>query len=315
MSAAMELTAERSIGEHLRSAARIEPDRLPRLARIAAAWAEAAARRLNALYASPVTVEPAELAPFAFAQGAPEIGTAALAVVVRSTKWRESALAVGCERLADTLVDALFGGDGRAVSERPRPMTAFERPFVEMALAEMIGAGNEVFEPVEPFGMAGERTLAGPVEERLEELLPEDNRAFILFAFKVGLGRAAGTVRMLLPEAALQPFRRKLATVPEAAASVADEAWARDIQAGLEKTDLEVRAILDETPMTLGAIARLAVGQTIELGTAMDSLIVLECENRRLFRGRIGRSRDAYVLRVEESIDPTEEFIDDILSD
>ena len=58
-----------------------------------------------------------------------------------------------------------------------------------------------------------------------------------------------------------------------------------------------------------------SIGQTIVLDATTDSLIIIECEEQRLFRGRMGRSRDSYVVRIEEKIDPTEEFIDDILSD
>ena len=78
---------------------------------------------------------------------------------------------------------------------------------------------------------------------------------------------------------------------------------------------MPIRAILCEEELTLGQIATLQVGQTLSLGATMNSLVVLECENQRLFRGRIGRARDSYTVRVEEAVDPTEEFIDDILAD
>ncbi len=109
--------------------------------------------------------------------------------------------------------------------------------------------------------------------------------------------------------------RRRLAVVPHPAAPAPDETWARNIQEGINRTDLELRALLDERQTTLGEIARFAVGQTIVLDATMESLIVIECEDQRLFRGRMGMTRDGYVVRIEEKIDPTEEFIDDILAD
>ena len=108
--------------------------------------------------------------------------------------------------------------------------------------------------------------------------------------------------------------RRKLSIVPEEK-TFADEGWAREIQEGLSHADLEVRALLDEKQITLGDVARFTLGQTIVLDATMESLIIIECEEQRLFRGRMGVQRDSYVVRIEERVDPTEEFIDDILAD
>ena len=78
---------------------------------------------------------------------------------------------------------------------------------------------------------------------------------------------------------------------------------------------MRVSALLAEHPTTLGEVACFQVGQTLALDVTMESLLVLECEGQRLFRGRMGRSRDSYMIRIEENVDPTEEFIDDILAD
>ena len=311
----MAMTAEKTIESQLRSAAKIEPDRLPRLKLIATDWASAAQEQLNDIYASPVEVEFTGVANLAFASATSDLNSAASVTLIRSPKWREIGFAVADARLADTIVEAVFGGTGEAVAGTPRSMSKLDRRFVDMALSTMIGAANAVFDPVAPLGMVDDKAIHTAIAVQLEDLLKKDNLAFVDFAFKISIGNHSSTVRFALPERALSVHRRKLTIVPESAPLMADEAWARDITEGLQLADLEIRALLDEKQITLGDVARFTLGQTIVLDATTDSLLIIECEEQRLFRGRMGRSHDSYVVRIEEKIDPTEEFIDDILSD
>ncbi|KQT45194.1 hypothetical protein ASG43_12955 [Aureimonas sp. Leaf454] len=308
-------TAERTnIEAHLRSAAKIEPERLPGLKLLAEAWAEASAERLNAVYAAPVVIEFTGLTVFTFAPAAPDVATAALATTVKSSKWRETGYILAEPSLANALVEAMFGGSGLGELPGARPMTKLDRSFVEVALASFVDAANPIFDPIAPLDMTAGEVIAAPIGAALDERLPADGRAFLQLAFRVSVGRLQSTIRFALPEKAILPHRRKLAIVPEEK-PFADESWARDIQEGLSHADLEVRALLDEKQITLGEVARFTLGQTIVLNATMESLIVIECEEQRLFRGRMGVQRDAYVVRIEERVDPTEEFIDDILAD
>lgn len=309
------MTADRNIEAQLRSAAKIEPERLSRLKLLAAAWAEAGAEALNAFYAAPVEIAFSGLSGLLFTPTQPDVKASVAAMAIGSAKWRETGFVLADASLADTLVEAVFGGSGQAPAGTPRPMTKLDRRFVEMAFSTLIEAGNPVFRDVAALDMVPGRFLADAVGPELDELLAPKDRAFLQLAFTISIGQYAGTVRIALPERALAPHRRKLTIVPETAPVVTDEGWARDITEGLQLADLEVRALLDEQQITLGEVARFTLGQTIVLDATMDSLIIVECEEQRLFRGRMGRSRDSYVVRIEEKIDPTEEFIDDILSD
>ena len=311
----MEMTAERNIEAQLRSAAKIEPDRLPRLKLLAAEWASASAAALNGLYATPVEIEFVSVSSFAFTAGNAHVSAAVSAVVITSPKWRELGYVLADPQLADAIVEAMFGGTGTSPPTAPRPMTKLDRRFVEMALTTMVGAGNPVFAAIAPLAMTDDRILREAVALQLDEALAVDNRAFVELTFRLRVGLRESDIRVALPERAIALHRRPLSIMPETAPLLADETWARDITEGLQLADLQVRALLDEKQITLGDVARFTLGQTITLDATTDSLIIIECEEQRLFRGRMGRSRDSYVVRIEEKIDPTEEFIDDILAD
>ncbi|SDO41968.1 flagellar motor switch protein FliM [Aureimonas jatrophae] len=311
----MDMITEPGISERLRSAARLEPDRFPRLKVLGTQWAEAAATKLNATYASPVQVEFAALSTFVFSGQAMEVAETQVALVMRSPQWREQALLTADARFADTVSEAAFGGDGRSPSDGKRALTSVGKFFSDNALRAFAESGNTVFADVLPLGMVPDRLLAEGVGEKLEALLAPDNRNFVEFRFRISIGRCEGALRVALPEAVLAPHKRKFATLPEAAPSIVDEAWAKGLEASVQKADMQVRAFLGEHKTTLGDVASFQVGQTIALDVLVDSLLVVECEGQRMFRGRMGRSRDNYMVRIEETIDPTEEFIDDILAD
>ncbi|MBC8130935.1 MAG: FliM/FliN family flagellar motor switch protein [Rhizobiaceae bacterium] len=309
------MTAERNIQAQLKSASKIEPDRLPRLKLIAEEWAAATADALNELYAAPVVIEFLTVSSLVFEPSAPALKIAVAATVFRSPKWREAGFVLADAKLADTLVEAMFGGNGSVATGPQRPLTKLDKRFIELAIPTMIEAANPVFQPVAPLDVTSEAMLTEGLAAALDERLPVEGRAFLELSFKIAVGQHESVLSVAMPEKALAPHRRKLTIVPAEAPLVADEGWARDITEGLQLADLEVRAILDEKQITLGDVARFMVGQTIVLDATATSPIIIECEEQRLFRGVMGRSRDAYVVRIEEKIDPTEEFIDDILSD
>ena len=101
------------------------------------------------------------------------------AVVISSPKWRELGFVLADGRLADAVVEAMFGGTGAASASPPRPITKLDRRFVELALTTLIEAGNPVFEKVAPLGIASGQTLRDAIPLQIDDMLAADNRAFV----------------------------------------------------------------------------------------------------------------------------------------
>lgn len=314
LEAPVQLGGRAPIGERLRSAARIDPSRFPRLRTVAETWAELASRSLNGHCASPLKIEFAGFGNLELRSLAADLPEMCLALTMRSPMWRDLALVAADAAFPGTVSEATFGGDGRSGVDTALPLTRTSLFFADAALRRLLETGNEAFREF-PLALTPDRLVHdGPGAAKLAQALGGSPRFFVEIRFRLTIGEAASTVRALIPEAALAPHKRLLAA-PEEAPPVVDETWTRDLEAGLQMADMPIRAILCEEELTLGQIATLQVGQTLSLGATMNSLVVLECENQRLFRGRIGRARDSYTVRVEEAVDPTEEFIDDILAD
>ena len=311
----MALTAERNLGAKLRSASRIEAARLPRLKLIGAEWAEKLAERLAREFDAMITIEYSGATSLKLPEGGAAAAPVAMLAIATSPGWPQPALITVDAGFAGLVAECLFGGDGATTPRGDRKPTELDLRFCKLVLDRVLSIGNSVLAPIMEPDLVAERLICEGMAERLEELVHDGPVHFIQLAFQLTLGRCESTVNVAIPDAVLALHRRKLDRLPEPPPPLVDESWAREIEEGLQHADMQLTALLDEKQTTLGEIARFAVGQTIVLNTRVDSLITIECEEQRLFRGRMGRARDSYLVRIEEKIDPTEEFIDDILAE
>lgn len=305
----MLMSAERDLKTTLRSAARVEPDRLPRLKLVGTEWAERLRSALASEFGSPLEVD------YVGAEALAPGSAPALLLLAGSPGWPQPLLVTLDAGFGDLVAECLFGGDGTAVSAAPRPLTELDRCFCRLVLERILAGGDAALSSIMETALVARELVSVEAPARLQALLSQDGAGFVGLTFELKLGNLRSVIGAAIPQSLLALHRRKLDHLPEPPAPPADEAWARDIEEGLLDAQMEVTALLDEMPTTLGALSAFTVGQTIVLGTRLDGLVTLECEDQRLFRGRIGRSRDAYIVRIEEKIDPTEEFIDDILAD
>jgi len=125
---------------------------------------------------------------------------------------------------------------------------------------------------------------------------------------------SSGQMFIVIPQTALNPIRQNLARVQSGMTSARDPRWSKQIKTEVNKTEVKLRAILEERPMTLGDICALKIGQVIELQASPRSPVQLQCNDETVFWCQLGQRDGSYVLRVQDSASHEQEFLDDILS-
>ncbi len=75
-----------------------------------------------------------------------------------------------------------------------------------------------------------------------------------------------------------------------------DPRWSKQIKTEVSKTEVKLRAILEERPMTLGDISALKIGQVIELQASPRSPVQLQCNDETVFWCQLGQRDGSYVL-------------------
>lgn len=244
--------------------------------------------------------------------------TNTIAGVFHSMEW-DSRIVIGFDRdFMFTMMEILFGADG---SEPPfsidGPFDDDDRPFtnieirVAQTLMELMGKGlKAAFSPVCETSFKFER-----IETRMDfATIGSRNAPAIESRLLFQALDRGGLMFVVIPQTALNPIRQNLAHVLSGFTSARDPRWSRQIQQEVQRTEVKLRAVLEEREMTLGDIADFKIGQVIELQATPRSHVRLECNDETVVWCQLGQRDGSYVLRVQDFVNQEQEFFDDILS-
>ena len=234
------------------------------------------------------------------------------AAVLRCPSLDARLLLIFDERVVDTVVAAVFGGElaaevgGAALARTDRPRTGVDSALLA-ALARYLGqALDKGFSPAANLGLTFEGL------ETLVDLYALGRRDMPAVAARLTIATSAGplVVTALLPQTLLAPIRKNLSIDPGGEIATADPRWSRQLQVGVTKARVALTAVLDEVEMTLGDVAKLAVGQVLTLRGAGMGRVRLECAGREMFWCRLAQGEDRYSLEIEEPIEPEADAVE-----
>lgn len=238
-------------------------------------------------------------------------GADAIAAVFHAQAW-DGRILIGFDRdFVYTMVELLFGADGAEPPlDMPRVFSNVEL-HVAQALFERFGkAMQSSFARTSDVSFALER-----VETRMDYLGIGrlTNMAVYAKILLQGLDRG-GEMFIVIPHATLNPIRSALSQIVSGESVSTDPNWSKQLRGEIQRTEVVLRAVLEERPFTLGEVAQFHVGQVLKLNATPNTMVRLECNNQRLFWCQMGQMNGVYSLQVKESADQKREFIDGILS-
>lgn len=122
-----------------------------------------------------------------------------------------------------------------------------------------------------------------------------------------------GDVLLLIPRAALDPFREVLARDLSSKGAKENPVWTRKLHDQLVRTKVALSAVMEKSGLTLNDVAQFKVGQVIALPISPSSLIPLKCGDRSLFQCTLGQKDGHYTVRIDEFVDGKQEFLEHVL--
>ena len=227
-----------------------------------------------------------------------------------ATEW-DARIVLGCDRrFVFSIVEAMYGADGtEAPFESDRPFSALEVRVIKEVLAAAARVLERQLAGVCPTSLMLERT-----ETTLDFSTIGLSDAPALMAQLISqVMDGGGRLFVLIPNAALAPFRKRLERDRPSEPARVDPTWSRHIQAELGRAEVQISAVLDGPSLTLARLGRLRPGQILVLDATPDSAIALEAEGQVLFKAKVGQSRGAFTVSIERRIDEREELLSDIL--
>jgi flagellar motor switch protein FliM len=210
-----------------------------------------------------------------------------------------------------TLADALFGSDGgEAPLADQRKLSSLEIRLAQKTLSLFGRALQSAFETVCDAAFKLER-----IDTRLDfAVIAPRNSYAVHTRVKLRILGRHSEMFILIPQAALSSVRQQLGRDLSEDEAVRDPAWTRQIEAEIGRTDVAVKGVIEERQFTLADIAALKVGGVLELQATTRTRVRLECNAEPLFWCALGQSDGFYTLRIDESVNQEQEFIDDMLS-
>jgi flagellar motor switch protein FliM len=131
--------------------------------------------------------------------------------------------------------------------------------------------------------------------------------ACIVFKLRIDLEERGGTIDFLIPYATLEPARDLLLQMFMGEKFGRDSIWENHLAREICLTNVELEAVLEEQTGSLHEVLNLKVGSTIQLTIRPDCPISLRCSQIPMATGRIGRSGDRLIIRVDERVETGEE--------
>lgn len=200
--------------------------------------------------------------------------------------------------LVHALVELLCGGNGVEVpAVEPRPVTPIDQQFAQIVVALVASAIQAEWAGM-GFGAARAAKLEGPLPKDIVGARGDEVGTVNI---TIGIFGLHGTLRLVLPRAALDRFGTTATEAP-AEADVADPRWATHLQQELGRAPVALAAYLDAKEIPLSSIAGLRVGQILALPTDARARATLISDGRVLYRGEIGQDDSRYSLRIDEIV-------------
>ncbi len=191
-----------------------------------------------------------------------------------------------------TLLDGFFGGSGRAINDAQAAVAPAAQRFLSLLLRSFAADLTAAWAPVTPVELELVKQETNP---RLVQL-GAPNESLLVVKFTVEFGARSGGIDWFLPEALLAPVRETLAAAGGQSTVRKQEAWAPALTLGLKDAELDTRAILAETQISLRELVRLAPGDIIPIEAPQQATLL--AGDVPLYRGRFGVSQGRNALKI-----------------
>jgi flagellar motor switch protein FliM len=298
------------IRDMLLDSAGLSLDRLPMLHVIFDRMTTSCAEHLRHMAASPMYYSLSGLESGRVSEILEIYEANAVAGIFHAPEW-DSHILIGFDRdFIYTMVEVLFGSDGsEAPVEEARGFSTIELRMAQTLFEQVAKALQASFALVADTKFKLER-----IETRMDfAVIGRRNNQAVAAKFLLQALNRGGEMFVVIPQSVLNPMRKVLSRVVSSESSGRDPRWMKQIATEVKKTEVTLKAVLEERFLSLGEIADLKVGDVIELQATPRSRVKLEGNNQGLFWCNIGQSEGTYVLKVDEHIDQEKEFLDDVL--
>jgi flagellar motor switch protein FliM len=176
-------------------------------------------------------------------------------------------------RLVYSLIDCMFGGDGRP-TERMREFTIIEQRMIRKFATEVLTNLQQAWKTIDPIKIAIKRAEIKP--EFVHLASPSDLIVVIVFAVK---GQEfSGNLHMCIPYLLLEPIKDKLSS-KYLRGKNQEHTWTEQLEMLLQDTPVTIIAELGTTTRSVKDLLNIQVNDILQLNTGPEDHITLNVDH------------------------------------
>ena len=215
--------------------------------------------------------------------------------IVALKPLRGNALFVFEPRLVFSVVDNLFGGDGRFHTRvEGRDFTPTEQRIIQRMLTVVLDDYMKAWQGVYPLRFEYQRSemhtqfasIATPSE------------IVVSASFSIEFGSSGGDLHICFPYAAVEPIRDTLYSPVQGDQMEPDKRWLRMLRKQIQLADVDLKVNLAQTPLLVRDLLKMRKGDVIPID--IPPLVVAEVDGVPVFECKVGILNGQHAIRIEK---------------
>ncbi|MFD9902310.1 FliM/FliN family flagellar motor switch protein [Mesorhizobium sp. NPDC059025] len=204
------------------------------------------------------------------------------------------------------MVSALFGGDPEAaISPIERDLSPLEAEVATLVFEEIAQALNGSGKRSLDLRFPVPRAMSG--QEARRRVLRDG--AAVRLVFGLSTLTESGTITVMIPQRVLL-VQRNGGTEEETSSQTE---WHERFSEEVMRSAVTLEATMPLARMTLGDLARLRVGQVLDIEENAQGQAQLSARNKTLFVCEFGKLGQNYTVRIKQPFDAGQDFIDGLM--
>ncbi|CAM5362383.1 hypothetical protein MAUB1S_06227 [Mycolicibacterium aubagnense] len=204
------------------------------------------------------------------------------------------------------MVSALFGGDpDAAISPIERDLSPLEADVATLVFEEIAQALNGSGKRSLDLRFPVPRAMSG--QEARRRVLRDG--AAVRLVFGLSTPTESGTITVMIPQRVLLVQRNGGADEEMSSQTEWHERFSEEVM----RSAVTLEATMPLARMTLGDLARLHVGQVLDIEENAQAQAQLSARNKTLFVCEFGKLGQNYTVRIKQPFDAGQDFIDGLM--
>lgn len=200
--------------------------------------------------------------------------------------------------LVGRLTDLFYGGSGMLIAQRrEQTFTPTEKRLTEILLDHVLAGLAEAWEPLFHLDWKKDKAESNPHFVNMGS----PSERILVSSFRLDGGACQGSIHVVLPMEALASIGNVLSSTLASDRQSQQALWRATLESGVRKAEVELRAVLGQTQVTLGELLSLKAGDVLKIELPPTAAVYVA--DSHVFTASFGVHKGFNAVRLVERVE------------